>query len=265
SQNTVAEGRDRLVSIEGVVGSGFADVLNGNTAANLLVGDAGDDLLNGRAGADTMVGGTGDDRYWVDEPGDVMVEVTGEGAQDMLYTSISYTLAADLDIERLSADTGAGALTLTGNDLVNTIYGGDGGDTLVGAGGADSLFGNAGTDRLVGGAGIDRLYGGAGGDTFVFSPGAADRDVVTDFDAADRFEVSAAAFGGGLVAGPLAASQFWASTTGLAHDGDDRFLYDTDNGYLWFDVDGTGSTARVLIAVISGAPTIDETYFDIVV
>ncbi|MDK9697568.1 MAG: hypothetical protein OEL76_14375, partial [Siculibacillus sp.] len=41
-QNTVAEGRDRLVSIEGVVGSGFADVLNGNTAANLLVGDAGD-------------------------------------------------------------------------------------------------------------------------------------------------------------------------------------------------------------------------------
>lgn len=60
-------GGDRLTSIEGLIGSAFADRLTGNTGANIIEGGAGDDRLTGGGGRDTYVfklaaGGTGIDR-----------------------------------------------------------------------------------------------------------------------------------------------------------------------------------------------------------
>ncbi|WP_395688121.1 calcium-binding protein [Caenimonas koreensis] len=64
------DGNDVLISIEGVIGSGFNDTLTGNNDNNTLVGAQGDDLLTGLdgndylegdAGTDTLLGGNGDD------------------------------------------------------------------------------------------------------------------------------------------------------------------------------------------------------------
>jgi Ca2+-binding RTX toxin-like protein len=44
-----------------IIGSDFADTLNGDTASNVLYGGLGNDTLNGLAGSDTLIGGDGND------------------------------------------------------------------------------------------------------------------------------------------------------------------------------------------------------------
>lgn len=56
-------GTDKLVSIEGVIGTGFDDKIAGNALANALSGGAGADLLSGRLGNDTLTGGAGRDTF----------------------------------------------------------------------------------------------------------------------------------------------------------------------------------------------------------
>jgi Ca2+-binding RTX toxin-like protein len=55
------QGNDKLVAIESVAGSAFADVLSGSRRANELLGRAGHDSLNGGAGRDRAHGGPGTD------------------------------------------------------------------------------------------------------------------------------------------------------------------------------------------------------------
>ncbi|MBC7667981.1 MAG: hypothetical protein H7236_05865 [Gemmatimonadaceae bacterium] len=52
---------DRYISIEGVTGSMFNDILRGDAANNYLTGGVGDDVLSGGGGSDTLRGGIGSD------------------------------------------------------------------------------------------------------------------------------------------------------------------------------------------------------------
>ena len=122
---------------------------------------------------------------------------------------------------------------------------------ITGSGFNDSLVGGAGNDTLVGGAGIDTLTGGAGADNFVFNSPSEGFDWIGGFNASegDVINVSAAGFGGGLTAGPLSAAQFRsAAGVNSAATADQRFIYNTSNGSLWFDVDGVGGASSVRIA-----------------
>jgi hypothetical protein len=65
---------------------------------------------------------------------------------------------------------------------------------------------------------------------------------------------------GDFVAGD---ARFWASSTGLAHDANDRVIYNTSTRGLYYDADGTGSGAAQLIATVQSGATIAAT--DIVV
>ncbi|MFM7718632.1 MAG: calcium-binding protein [Actinomycetota bacterium] len=56
-----AAGADALQTIEGVVGSAYADALNGDRAPNTIDGGDGDDVLKGDKDADVLIGGLGSD------------------------------------------------------------------------------------------------------------------------------------------------------------------------------------------------------------
>jgi Ca2+-binding RTX toxin-like protein len=127
-------------------GQGGSDTLNGLAGNDTLLGGAGLDTLNGGLGADLMEGGTGNDTFIVDNAGDVVVELVGEGT-DLVNTSLaSYTLGAN--VERL-AFTGVGNFNGVGNAGANSIVGGAGNDTLDGGGGVDTLVGGAGNDTYI--------------------------------------------------------------------------------------------------------------------
>ncbi len=52
---------DVLTGIENLVGSGSADILTGNNAANIIYGGAGTDTITGNSGSDLIYGGDGND------------------------------------------------------------------------------------------------------------------------------------------------------------------------------------------------------------
>lgn len=136
-----------LLGTSAVHGTGNAqdNVLIGNSAANTLVGMDGNDRLDGRAGADTLIGGAGDDVYIVDNAGDTVQELAGEG-HDTVYASVSTALSENVEDLTL---TGLASTNATGNALDNR------------------LTGNRGDNLLDGGAGADVMTGGLGNDTYV--------------------------------------------------------------------------------------------------
>ena len=122
---------------------------------------------------------------------------------------------------------------------------------LSGADGNDVIRGDAGNDDIKGGVGNDDLRGGAGSDRFYYGPNIAhDADQITDFTRGeDKLVIDRKAFG-------LAASQM----PGLVLANDPRasgtnaqFLFETDNGRLWFDRDGAGGVHEAeLIVTLAG-------------
>src|SRR5688572_16748964 len=147
----------------------MADI-TGTAANDVLVGTNDDDALNGLIGADKMAGGDGNDIYFVDQVGDVVTELTDKGFIDRVVTTVSTTLAANVEFLELVggalSGTGNGQENvLLGNSFDNTLDGGDGRDLLSGGLGNDTLIGGKGHDYMVGGDGQNRLQGGVGDDT----------------------------------------------------------------------------------------------------
>ena len=163
---------------------------------------------------------------------------------------------------------GEGNDTLVGTWGNDTLNGGAGNDILNGGAGNYNLIGGAGNDTLNGGAGNDNLIGGAGADNFVFNSPSERVDLISDFNPAsgqDVINVSATGFGGGLTAGPLSAAQFRsASGVNSAATATQRFIYNTANGALWFDVDGVGGTASVRIANLFGIPILTQANISVI-
>jgi len=117
-------------------GAGGVDI-TGNDSSNRLVGGAGADLMAGKLGGDT---------YVVDNAGDVVIELAGEGVDTVETSLAGYTLAENL--ENLTY-TGSGRFTGNGNAASNTLIGGSEADRLDGKGGADVMQGGAGNDTYV--------------------------------------------------------------------------------------------------------------------
>jgi Ca2+-binding RTX toxin-like protein len=128
-------------------GTSAGETLTGTSDADVIRAFGGNDLLDGREGADRLEGGTGDDTYYIDNPNDVVIENLGEGF-DAIYTTVSYSLAAGVELEWLSAFSAAGtaALTLVGNEFSQYLIGNNGTNVLIGGGGADVMIGLGGND-----------------------------------------------------------------------------------------------------------------------
>lgn len=235
---------DTLVSIEGIEGSRFDDALGGTDSRNRLVGGDGNDLLVGFGGYDVLVGGAGDDRYRVGDEGDSVRE-DAAGGYDSVETTEVIAILAD-NVEALYLNRGG------------TQYGiGNASDNLI--------VGYGFVNVLSGGEGNDTLIGGSGQDAFVFgtAPAATNADTIRDFEhGIDRLQLGHPILAALAVNGVLPEERFRLGAS--AGDADDRIIYNPGTGDLFFDPDGKGGAAKILLAHLDFAPTVtaaDFTFF----
>jgi serralysin len=219
-----------------ILGNNANNILRGNGGNDYLDAGNGNDYLDGGTGADTMVGGSGNDIYIVDNAGDIVTETSTLSTEiDTVRSSVSYTLV--LNVEQLVL-TGSAAINGTGNNLNNVI------------------IGNSANNILVGGAGNDTLTGGLGADRFQFNSKNEGVDTINDFtNGIDKIVISAAGFGGSLVAGlALNSRQIFTVSSGLgsaATNSSQRFIYNSNTGGLFFDADGSGAGLSSQFATLS--------------
>ncbi|MEY4906724.1 MAG: hypothetical protein RL260_442 [Pseudomonadota bacterium] len=130
-------------------------------------------------------------------------------------------------------------------------------ENAIGSAQADTLIGNSVANRLTGGNGADTLTGGGGADVFFFASTAQGGDTLTDFaSGTDRIEVYSTNFAN-LAVGTLAASRFVSGAAPVALDGNAVFLYNSSNGQLSFDSNGSAAGGTTLIALLSGGASLN--------
>lgn len=260
-----------FTSTAGAIGRGndLANVINGgsSTAATFLYGLAGadqlrsgrgDDRLDGGIGIDTLIGGAGNDTYLVDHLEDGVVELAGQGI-DQVESTANYRLAAQ--VENLTLVDGAGDLFGVGNDLANSILGNDGSNLLIagagndfvrGGNGTDQLFGQEGNDQLFGDLGIDYLVGGADTDQL---DGGAGADALYGEDGDDRL-IGGSDFATDIVVGGAGNDLLFADSGLGDYDlldggaGDDGYYVDTPDDLTF---EATNGGTDTVYATIIGA------------
>jgi autotransporter-associated beta strand protein len=218
---------DTLVSIEGLFGGTGADEFKGTVKANLFRGGGGKDKLDGAGGLDTA------------DYGDKTksVQVTLDGSKTVT-----------VKIKGKAEDT-----------LKNI-------ENVTGGSKADKLVGDSKANIFDGGLGKDILSGGGGKDKFVFSTAlsAANVDTIAGFKTGqDKLVLDDAIFA--AIGIKLDRVEFHSKDgTKAAKDGDDRIVYDSKSGKLYYDPDGLGGAAAVQFATLSGDPALSFKDFAIV-
>jgi Ca2+-binding RTX toxin-like protein len=244
------------------------DRLDGGLGDDRFIVDNAADVLSDAGGIDTVIAINID---WTLAAG--FEHLVFRNETEIRQTGIGNGLANDMSgvfvlLEgRGGNDTLFGAGGADGFGTPSILRGGEGNDLITGQGEGDILEGGTGNDTINGGpaaamvnggAGNDLLTGGDDADTFVFdvAPGAANADRITDFTSAvDTIRLDGGAHANVGPSGAFAAgdARFWSSGTGTAHDADDRVIYNTSTGQLWYDADGSGGGAAALIATLQGA------------
>jgi Ca2+-binding RTX toxin-like protein len=268
SNNTIrgGEGDDQLDGTNGVLLGGMGDdvitavaALSGGGGFALADGGQGNDRIyavSNRDGLVTVRAGAGDDLVTVKSGA---VKVMGGAGYDTVQFSRQHSA--------FYADTNQGSGDYAGTRLfgVEKIIGSQSGDTLRGASGV-WLDGGAGDDQVLesaGNHGAETLEGGAGRDVLagnLSSAGAthfvlSGDDTITGFDRAqgDTLVVRAASIGG-IAAAVLSHIDVATSASGHASTASGpQFLWQQDSSQLWFDSDGKGAAAPVLLATIDPA------------
>jgi Ca2+-binding RTX toxin-like protein len=170
---------------------------------------------------------------------------------------------------------------LNGKDGDDYLAGLDGNDTLDGGAGDDDLFGGAGDDKLIGGAGNDyldtygggkdTLTGGAGSDIFSFTLEESSNSkvrTITDFKISDGDKIELYSNTLGEIIVPT-EGQIRIGSGASSVGANQLFAYDTKSGKLYYDADSVGGSAAVVVAVLTGKPTLtandftyDLTYYE---
>lgn len=170
---------DTLTSIEGVVGSDFADTIIGNDGDNILRGGDGNDVIFGGDGNDIIEGGDGIDNL-----------DGGAGVDTIDFSSYSTGVLLDLSGQNSAQTSSSQSATapLDQFDNFENATGSAHNDELKGDAGDNILSGLAGDDVFIATEGADVILGGLGSDTLNFN----------DSTAGIQVDLSNGSFSGGL-------------------------------------------------------------------
>ncbi|MDP1700907.1 MAG: cadherin domain-containing protein, partial [Aestuariivirga sp.] len=185
---------DSFSSIEGFIGSNFADVVGGGSTNMTFWLGGGNDIFDTNAAYnvdDIVYGGDGDDTMWTGGGNDSLYGGAGNdylngeaGIDTVFYSDATSGVTVNLSITTAQNTGGGGTDTilnvenLYGSEFADTLTGNSGDNTIWGGAGNDTIFGGAGNDTLWGGAGNDTLNGGAGADLFMIQAGLGNDTVI---------------------------------------------------------------------------------------
>ncbi|MCX7085135.1 MAG: calcium-binding protein [Methylococcales bacterium] len=274
---------DSLVGGEGsdnILGGGGNDLIIGGAGDDVLSGEAGNNKLTGGLGIDTFIikgtdvitdlgsGSTPTDGETLEVLSEANVTATitanwyagfstvneGTATLNSKNFSVNLTNASGANGFTIDASKSSKAVTLTGSLNNDTISGGAGNDTINARKGDDIIHGGKGNDTIDGGAGNDTIYGGTGknsltggegADTFVYLKGDG-VSTITDFATGDKLQISVTAFKG-LTVGAISESSFISNATGLSDSADHKFIFNTTNGNLYYDADGSATKSKPVL------------------
>lgn len=164
------------------------------------------------------------------------------------YAMIGFDLA-------YSPNTVSGISPWLKRGISNTVlkYGSDSTDILHGQSHGEVLRGFAGDDTIYPNLGNDTIWTGTGSDVIVFDSALSTRrsnniDVIMDFDPAfDRIVLAKNIFRS--ITGSDLTQSHWKEARG-ATDRDDRIVWNSQTGDLWYDANGNRSGGQVKICHI---------------
>ena len=272
--NTGEANGDAHISIEGLIGSSFSDIIGGDAGVNELRGLNGNDFIYGRGGVDTLLGGDGNDVLDGGLGADVL---TGGTGLDVAYfrdatSAVTASLLSGGTVGEAAGDTYFEIENIWGSRFDDVLAGDNGSGQVYGFEGNDSLSGLGGDDFFYGGTGSDTIVGGEGADSAFFlswndhvnqfgTPEPYEGgDVFTDFTSGtDRVILSRFWFGFGNIGGPAAAlTETHANfvTNGNAATGRPSLIWNATARTLSFDADGAGATQAVLMGTFQAGATL---------
>ena len=251
-------------------------LLTGNAGTNTITGTAQSDLIDGKAGTDLLYGGNGSDIYLINATTEhtaaEIIDNGTSGIDELRFTANSASTlilhAGDTGLEKVvigtgvsefAVTTGTAAVNINATNIVNgiSITGNNGANTLIGTAYNDSFIGNNGNDTLTGGGGTDQFM-------FSYAPNSSsNRDTITDFQLnTDKLVFSLSIFSGlGSTAGALNSNQFLSAAGAItATDADDRLIYNSTTGILYYDQDGVGGVTAIQVALL-GTTTHPALYY----
>lgn len=173
-------------------------------------------------------------------------------------------------------------LLFEGNGNDNNFIGTAKGDTFIGNGGHDTLTGGGGKDVFQFGSvhtmtvGSDSTSAGNSatttGQSFYYDKitafTAAMYDTITDFTAgSDKIALNRdffTKFGTSTKVAPTAANIVQGAGTTAAADADDYLIFNSTDGKLYYDADGSGAGASVLVAELQHVTSVSASDFVIV-
>lgn len=281
-----------VVNFRNVRGTDNSDTISGSSVNNVFLGSSGNDVYDGRDGIDTIdYSGLGaavtltsrgmisKGELGTDAISNMEFIVGAAGLKNTIDGTVgtpsSQTTSFNIDLSSqaliVNGIPGIGTssfrvsnfLDVIGTNNSDVVVGDNKNNYIFGAAGDDVLSGGAGNDVLMGGAGSDTITLGSGRDIIRFSSISEGGDVINDFMSRyDDFEISSAMVG--LSQGVVKRDSFVANVNGVATEARAQFIYDTDDGVVYFDADGTGAGQSVLLATLTGAPVISASDFIII-
>ncbi|MDB5666293.1 hypothetical protein [Cypionkella sp.] len=217
---------DTVVDIERVRGTRFNDVFVGSRADNVFRGGEGKDSYNGSAGFDAIWFG---DNF-------------SNAAQHGVKVDLSRSSNQIIDDGYGNRETAISIEELAGAQF---------NDVLRGNGVANFLEGSDGRDTLSGMGGVDEFYWDLRGDI-------GDGDIITDFVATgpnkERLSFNIAGFDGMTSTVVLVNGTAAKAAVGT-------FVFNAASDKLYWDSDGTGSDAMVLVAVLNNVASLSTDNF----
>lgn len=278
-----------------IIGSNGPGIFIGGTGADTLTGGNTNtnDTFTGGLGIDILTGGLGDDTFNIDagrdrvnDLADSDVFVISPGAE--LFANVSQEFTATAASRNLSGDRANAIFAISFNadfadfSRVTVANAATDGITIISDDvlGGTIITGTAGDDTISGAQPFligETFIGGPGADTInlnILFPGISDTlifnsltgaDTINSYQLIDVIQMSKAVFTALGPAGALNTNEFEAGA-GLvaALNATTRLVYNSTDGALRYDADGSGAGGSVLIGTFVGAPALVFTEFSII-